>query len=168
MFCIKCGNQLTDTQKFCPKCGTPVVKAGSSPDHAQRTSGAENGASGQRTESVNPAGNINIHVNSGNDGVPYNGYPPQKNGADGAAVASLVLGILGLVTSAVSVGFLFGVIGIILAAVSKNRNGSTGVATAGLVLSIIDVVIGGAAFACTACGIGAIGTGIGGILQSIQ
>ena len=27
MFCVKCGNELKDGAKFCPKCGTPVVNA---------------------------------------------------------------------------------------------------------------------------------------------
>ena len=27
MFCTKCGNELTDNSKFCPKCGTPVGAA---------------------------------------------------------------------------------------------------------------------------------------------
>ena len=26
MFCSKCGNQLKDSDRFCAKCGTPVVK----------------------------------------------------------------------------------------------------------------------------------------------
>ena len=31
MFCIKCGNQLPDTAKFCTKCGTPVKRVDNQP-----------------------------------------------------------------------------------------------------------------------------------------
>jgi hypothetical protein len=31
MFCRKCGNQLPDTAKFCPKCGTPVKRVDNQP-----------------------------------------------------------------------------------------------------------------------------------------
>ena len=31
MFCRKCGNQLPDTAKFCPKCGTPVKRVDEQP-----------------------------------------------------------------------------------------------------------------------------------------
>lgn len=57
------------------------------------------------------------------------------NNSNGAAVASLVLGIVGLV----------------MASTAKKNNGGSGLATAGLVLSILAVVFGAVTLACTVC-----------------
>jgi hypothetical protein len=65
------------------------------------------------------------------------------------AVASLVLGIVGLVFSIVSVGVfgwigaILGIIGIILGALGRKKTpDKKGIATAGLVLSILALVFG--------------------------
>ncbi len=74
------------------------------------------------------------------------------------AVASLVLGIVGLVGSLFGFGWLaaiIGIVGIILAAIAK-KNGQGGTATAGLVLCIITVVWGLLSWIlCAACVAGA-------------
>lgn len=69
------------------------------------------------------------------------------------AVASLVIGILGLIISLCSImwcgliGGIFGIVGIILGALArKNNPEKSGVATAGLVLSIIALVLGALLF----------------------
>ncbi|MCR5508176.1 MAG: zinc-ribbon domain-containing protein [Lachnospiraceae bacterium] len=49
MFCGKCGNQLKDTSRFCPKCGTPVA---SDPDIPGMQAG---GAANYQGGMVNPA-----------------------------------------------------------------------------------------------------------------
>ena len=79
----------------------------------------------------------------------------------GAAIASLVLGIIGVVLwffgySAI-VSVLLGIIGLVLASSSKKDGFVGGVRTAGFVLSLISL-IGGAFFfiACVAC-VGALG-----------
>ena len=70
----------------------------------------------------------------------------------GLSVASLVLGICGLVVP--YVGFLCALIGLILGVVGKNKSKSigepTGMATAGIVLSIIGLV--GAVLLMVLCG----------------
>ena len=84
-----------------------------------------------------------------------NQSPPGK----GLATASLVLGIVAVAlwffgyTSLISV--ILGIIGIVLAVMSKKQGFDAGIRTAGLILSII-AVVGGAIFfiacvACTAC-----------------
>lgn len=80
----------------------------------------------------------------------------EKIPGKGAAVASLVLGIIGVVlwffgySSLLSV--ILGIIGIVLAGNSKKAGFVGGVRTAGYVLSLISL-IGGALFflACVAC-----------------
>lgn len=56
--------------------------------------------------------------------------------ARGLSIASLVMGILSIPLAAL---FIFGVLGVIFAAVAKSKGNRTGKTTAGLVLSIIGV-----------------------------
>lgn len=79
----------------------------------------------------------------------------------GAAVASLVLGIIAVVlwffgyTSIVSV--ILGIVGLVCAGNAKKAGFMGGLRTAGFVLSLIGLIGGGIAFvACVACA-GAIG-----------
>ena len=79
----------------------------------------------------------------------------------GAAVASLVLGIIAVVlwffgyTSIVSV--ILGIVGLVCAGNAKKAGFKGGLRTAGFVLSLIGLIGGGIAFvACVACA-GAIG-----------
>ena len=80
----------------------------------------------------------------------------QKN--NGKAIASLVLGIAGLVLSIFAgmafygwIGTICGIVGLILGIMSKKENPST-MATAGIVLSIIALARGiVATIACYAC-----------------
>jgi len=78
------------------------------------------------------------------------GFPPQgmqpiyqaQNPGGGAAVASLVLGILSIFLP--WVGVVLAIIGLVLAIVAKNkRTLSRGMATAGMILSIIGLVLQG-------------------------
>ena len=64
--------------------------------------------------------------------------PKYDSTAKGMGIASLILGIVGLVFG----GFLFGVAGLVLAIMAGNRGYKEGVRTAGLVLSIIATVYG--------------------------
>ena len=80
----------------------------------------------------------------------------------GAATASMVLGIIGVVFWFFGYGALvsvvLGIIGLILAGNAKKAGNVSGVRTAGFILSLISL-IGGAIFfvACVAC-VGALGT----------
>lgn len=66
------------------------------------------------------------------------------NAGKGLAVASLVMGILALVNMFLMVpGIIFGVLGIIFAAVSRKQGNTGGMAIAGLVMSIIGLVLSG-------------------------
>ena len=76
---------------------------------------------------------------------PQGGMPPAAPSSDpakGAAIASLVLGILGVLDPFIIFGVIMGIIGIVLACKArKHESPSRGTATAGLVLSIISVVL---------------------------
>lgn len=96
---------------------------------------------------VTPSGSGSYQDNTAN----YNTYTTSDSAnvygeADapktpGASVASLVLGILGILFSCCcGVGCLFGIIGLILAIVG-NKDHKTGVGTGGLVCSIIAIVL---------------------------
>lgn len=72
--------------------------------------------------------------------------------SNGSAVASLVLGIIGLCTGWVyGLGCILGIIGIVLSSKAKKENGASGMATAGLVLGILSVVFGAIYLACAIC-----------------
>lgn len=75
-----------------------------------------------------------------------------ENKSNGAAVASLVLGIVGLCTGWLyGLGCILGIIGVVFSSSSRSKNGDSGLATAGLVLSILAICFGGATLACTVC-----------------
>lgn len=69
----------------------------------------------------------------GPGGHPYG--PPQKTGTDGFAIASLVLGILGMVLLSVIFGF------VALSRIRRSGRGGRGLAIAGLVLSGLWIVL---------------------------
>ena len=73
------------------------------------------------------------------------GYPqPQQGGKNGMAIAALVLGIVGLLTSIIFIGGALGIVGLILGIVSlrtSKRTGSgRGMAIGGIVTSILAIL----------------------------
>lgn len=96
----------------------------------------------------------NNFVNNGS----ANGNEPGK----GAAIASLVLGIISIVTwffgMGALIGLITGVIGLICASNAKNAGFVGGMRTAGFVCSLIGVIGSALVFvACVAC-VGVLGT----------
>ncbi|MBN1807626.1 MAG: DUF4190 domain-containing protein [Planctomycetes bacterium] len=82
-----------------------------------------------------------------NSPVPAEAAPAVPAKASGAAIASLVLGILGFLTAFILVGFLLAIVGLILGIValgkvSKGQAGGKGVAVAGTVISGIALLSG--------------------------
>ena len=71
---------------------------------------------------------------------------------DSAGIASLILGICSIVFSIILIGFLHGIVGIILAiAALKKKNYLHGMAKAGLICSIIGIIFSTLLF-CLALG----------------
>ena len=79
---------------------------------------------------------------------PYPGFPPRPTGpSNGYAVASLVIGILALVTAPVLVGLFLGVVAVVTGISTRTRvkRGEAahgGVAVAGIAFGILAIVIG--------------------------
>ncbi len=65
----------------------------------------------------------------------------EKKAANGLAVASLVMGILAIVTSFFMIGIIFAGTGITLALLSRGDSSMHGVAIGGLVCSVVAVFI---------------------------
>ncbi len=123
--CKNCGAQINDNEKFCSSCGQKIEEASF-------------GTSEQSNEQSNTdAGAMNYNQNI------Y--YQPQNQPTSGMAVASLVLGIVGIFISWFTL-LVPSILGIIFGAVAikqcseKNLNGR-GMAIGGLVCSLIIVVI---------------------------
>ena len=92
--------------------------------------------------------------------MEYNNTPvtptPDSVPGKGAAIGSLVCGIVGLLCwftgAAVILSVIFGIAGLILASCSKKAGFTGGIRTAGFVCSLIALIIGALIFvACVAC-----------------
>ena len=86
-----------------------------------------------------------------------------KSGRNGKAAASLIFGIIGLLTGwFLGVGCVLGIVGVVLAVKSGNERQmdglpASGLATAGLILGIIAIVYGSGYLICTVCAGAAVG-----------
>ena len=100
--------------------------------------------------------------------VPQQQLPQGSQPGKGAATASLVCGIIGVVLwffgwSAI-VSVILGIVGLVLASNAKKAGFNDGLRTAGFVLSLLSLIFGGIIFvACVAC-VGPLGTA--GLLSS--
>lgn len=88
---------------------------------------------------ANGSYNMNNNTNGNYSNMSYQPQP-QKEGVGAMAVISLVMGILSLVCCCVGFGLPFGIVGIILSAISISSQKGKGVAIGGLVTSIIGTV----------------------------
>lgn len=70
--------------------------------------------------------------------------PPQAQQSEaktGLAIASLVLGIIGMLTSLILIGALFGAVGLVLGIIALSKKQSKGMSVTGIVLSLISILI---------------------------
>lgn len=121
----------------------------------------------------------NYYNNTGNNGqysaqAPINNYQyaykpsmqePLKQGGNGAAVTSMIFGILSIVfCCCCGMGFLCGVVAVVFAIISGKKKGRIqGMAIAGLVCGIIGGVLG---FGCDLC-FWIFGGGIEAVLEGV-
>lgn len=122
-YCSNCGTVLADGIAFCDNCGTPVTNEA---DHGFGAPAAS--ADAQPTV-----------LNDAPMGPIFNAGLPKKAG--GMAIASLVLGIISVVTSAFGVGLLFGIAAIVLFAVARKKKDRSGVGLAGMITGIVGTVL---------------------------
>ncbi|MCC6094183.1 MAG: zinc-ribbon domain-containing protein [Eubacterium sp.] len=115
-FCKKCGNELPDGTKFCPKCGAPVD------EHPEAGTGSANQPTGTDINATH------------------------EDGAHGQALGSLICGIVGVVMwffgYSCIVSVILGIVGIVLAENAKKSGNLEGMRTAGFVLSVIALIVG--------------------------
>lgn len=90
-----------------------------------------------------PAGGA-IPADSGIQGAPPTGPIFNTGGAkkaSGLAIASMVLGIISIVSSFFVVGLIFGIVAIVLFAVARKKHGKSGIGLAGLITGIVGSVL---------------------------
>lgn len=85
--------------------------------------------------------NLKDNVTEGNYGTGnFQDVPPQ--GGKGMAIASMILGIVSIVTSCIwYLGIPCAIVGLILGILHNKKNEKSGMATAGIVCSIISLVL---------------------------
>ena len=144
--CGRCNFRLDEGALFCGNCGQEVVfPPGSTP-----AASTDARAATPSSLSYSEPGSLKTHIPSyptlGPKDVPQqSGLPPitpvqnQGTNDDIRPLIAMILGILSLLTSRLLIGFLPGVVAIILGATSlKSRN--KGMAITGIVLGAITVV----------------------------
>lgn len=100
-----------------------------------------NGQNGGNSTGSQPGNYYQDYTSTQQYQAPSQNVGPNK--ANGMQIASLVLGIIGIVASCCyGIGFVFGVIGLILALVGNKQNKGSGIGIGGLVCSIIAMVFG--------------------------
>ena len=180
MNCRRCGFPLEPDDLFCPNCGQKAEEAGS-PAAAVPVSYARPEAGNEARNIVNDvreeAGEVMQEARAAASGrqletanIPGAAGYREMNpvSGNGAATASLVLGIMSLVCAffgyGAILGLIFGVIGTVLGAKAR-KEAQTGTATGGFVCSIIGTVISGAALVCAIACVGSIAS-LGSMLGS--
>lgn len=143
MFCSNCGTKIPDGSKFCPNCGAPV--GASVPSQPKVNEAPQN----------HPAPAVPKPQNNSYQ-QPVNNANNTEAPEHGKAIASMVLGIVGVVlwffgySSIVSI--VLGIIGLILSSNAKKAGNTEGIRTAGFVLSLISLIGGSIVFvSCVAC-----------------
>lgn len=159
MFCPKCGTEITEG-KFCPSCGTPVEQTqqpsyepASYEPPAYEAPSYDPASPDQQT--YDPATNqqpAQTDFNAGNyqqpnyQQTPYqqppypgNGYQPvPEQPQHGMAVASLVMGILGVICCGSG---LFSILAIVFSSIAKKGGNQEKITSAGMILGIIGLVM---------------------------
>ena len=136
MKCSNCGNEISDTAKFCPHCGTATVNntgtsgTGSIYEESFRRENADFREVARETVSSVPERDVYT-------GPSYQA-PEQKRGL---GIAGMVLGLTTLTFCwVIYIALVTGIIGIILSAISR-KQGRNGFAKAGLITSIIGLAL---------------------------
>lgn len=135
MYCTTCGKELPDGASVCDECGTVFTSDGKSirPRQTDEASGKDR-----------PYMSYQSYSEQGSYKQPYDYSSPYNNetseGRTGLAIASLVLGIIGLCGCCLPIiSIPIGIIGLIFSILGL-RSRYRGLAIAGMVLSIITIL----------------------------
>jgi hypothetical protein len=137
MYCTKCGELNPDDANFCKKCGAPIAKQGET-----NTSAAAKPQPPAEPAALTPQ--VAINPSSSTLQPPAAQTQPAAPPANsGLSIASLVLGIVGLVPYlqiCSILAIIFGAMGINQA--NKKGYGGKSMALTGLILGIVGIVVG--------------------------
>ena len=152
MYCKVCGKELPDGAARCSECGTPVDGAD---NHSN--SNYNNNSNQNDTYSYDTANRSEDkgYYQDGSSQYQYQQdysnsqpvYEHQSNARKGFAIASLVMGILGLVGTCCSMmtfgvlNLLLGIVGLIFGILGL-KSQSKGIAIAGIVMAALNLIIG--------------------------
>ena len=159
MFCVKCGQRLADSARFCPSCGEPVAAPGAGNEAPREDVGYDYGYGGPayEEEPVEEApgagsgwrpvggadsgrGTYDRNDAAMNERLRRDREAREANAPKGMPTASIVLGIISLVLVWVpGIPFILGLIGLILGLVGRAR-GERFRSTAGITLSLLGMV----------------------------
>ena len=162
--CYSCGSQMPDEAVVCSVCGAPLQanQVPQQPYQQQDFQQQANQASQQPNVYQQAYGQQPYQQPYQQMGYqqPYQQQMYASSAPNGKAIASLVLGIISILTGSVFIGFVLGIIGCVLGVKARNEipEGAPGrgMATGGLVCSIIGAVLGGIMVLSCVC-IGGIG-----------
>ena len=137
MFCPKCGTEITEG-KFCPSCGTPVEQMQQPSYEPASYEPPAYEPPAYEAPSYDPA-SPDQQPNYQQPPYSGNGYQPvPQQPQHGMAVASLVLGILGVLCCGSG---LFSVLAIVFSSMAKKAGNQEKITSAGMILGIIGAVI---------------------------
>lgn len=116
MYCSKCGNQISENDRFCPHCGAPVTQNAESETY-DFTRGAP-AYSPENTQKFKA-----VHTEVANDSK---------------SITAFVFSIISIVASSFF-GFIFGIVAVVLSRDSKDYNK---LAKAAYVIGVVGIVLG--------------------------
>lgn len=143
IYCKVCGKPLADSAECCDECGTPVNGAEKGQNNADFSASKNrfDTAGGYYQDNRNRP--CPDYYENGQEPV----YEKQSGARKGFAIASLVLGIVGLIATCCSLAtygalsILFGIMGLIFGILGLKSQGK-GMAIAGIVMACLNLIIG--------------------------
>lgn len=153
-FCKNCGSELKEGSNFCGFCGTnnggednnPITEYGSNNNEPIKEYGVKPETNTYTVNNENRSGNSNNGQNINNTVYQNNAqnqasYVQNPNKYCGAAIASLVCSLIGLLCFGIPLGFAAVVAGIYaLTQIKQTSEKGKGLAIAGIVIGAIDVI----------------------------
>ncbi len=153
MYCKVCGKELPDGAARCDECGTPVdgvyereqtdKESSFGSHHYGNTGSSQSADNGYYQDNRSQYQYQYDYSNNGSQPV----YEHQSGARKGFAIASMVMGIIGLVGSCCSLftfgvlNLLLGVVGLIFGILGLKSQGK-GMAIAGIIMAALNLIIG--------------------------